>query len=214
MLTPLVDSNGLFITDTSGNILYAEGPDEPAGFTAEGQTQTSQYAFEVYDGSGQLIADLSPYARSRRFTVRRNRAEQVSLSFDQGQLENLASDLGLSVRALLEPGVNEIRIRRGNRYLVGSQIQYLLPSLSATSRTVEVRAVGYLDLFKDRFLWPGDTLTYNATDIGLVARAFISTTQSRTNGSFGVTEGILQTSRAITDTWQPYATSIAHREAR
>jgi hypothetical protein len=208
MLYPLVDTTGAFLSDTHGNILYAEGLDVPTGITASGSSQSSAYRFEVYDGNNQLIADLSPHARSRRFTVRRNRAEQVSLSFDQGQLEDLASDLGLSVRQLLEPGVNDIRISRGNRALVGSQIQYLLPTLSANGRTVEVRAVGYLDLFKDRFLWPGDTLTYVATDIGQIAWMFITISQSRPSGSFGITEGVIQASRTITDTWQPFATSI------
>jgi len=41
-----------------------------------------------------------------------------------------------------------------------------------------------------------------------VAWNFINLTQGRTNGSFGFTLGTIQPSRTITDTWQPYATSI------
>lgn len=172
------------------------------------QTQSSQYRFEVYDGNNQLVADLSPHARSRHFTVRRNRAEQLSMTFDQGQLEKLASDTGTTVRALLEPGVNDIVVSRGNRPLLRAQCQYLLPTLSASGRTVEVRAVGYLDLFKDRYIRPSDATVFVAQDLGQIAWTMIAFSQARTNGSFGITQGTIQPSRAITETWQPYATSI------
>jgi hypothetical protein len=213
MSTALVSATTEAIVSGAGEIIVVDGGTELASYQASGTTQASAYQFEIYDGSNQLIADLSPYARSRHFTVRRNRAEQVGLVFDQGQLENLAASVGLTVRQILEPGVNDIVIRRGNRALVRTRVQYLLPTLSATGRSVEVRAVGYLDLFKDRYIWPSDAndplgLKYTSADIGAVAWNFLNLTQSRINGSFGVTMGTIQTSRTITDTWQPYATSI------
>ena len=208
MSTAISDNLSEIILDSEGSIVYADTSADLASYPASGNTQASQYRFEVFDSAGNLIADLSPHARSRHFTVRRNRAEQVSLSFDQGQLEDLASDLGLTVRQILEPGVNDIVISRGNRALARSQISYLLPTLSANGRSVEVRAAAYLDLFKDRYLWASDTLTYTATDIGAVAWAFINQAQSKLRGNFGVTMGTIQASRAITDTWQPFATSI------
>jgi hypothetical protein len=181
-----------------------------ATYAANGQTQSSIYTVELWSPQGQQIADLSPLLLSRHFKATRNRAEVVDLSFDLGQIESYCASLGLSVQQLLGPGYNEIRIRRGSRYLVGAQIQYLLPSLEGDKRTFEVRAVGFLELLKDRFLYPSDgaSLTQTSIDIGQVAWNFINLTQNRTNGSFGFTLGTVQTSRTITDTFQPYATNI------
>jgi hypothetical protein len=181
-----------------------------ATYPANGVTNQSIYTVELWSPQGQQIADLSPLLLSRHFKATRNRAEVVDLSFDLGQIESYCASLGLSVQQLLGPGYNEIRIRRGSRYLVGAQIQYLLPSLEGDKRTLEVRAVGFLELLKDRYLYPSDgaSLTQTGVDIGQVAWNFINLTQNRTNGSFGFTLGTIQVSRTITDTWQPYATTI------
>src|SRR4051794_33954737 len=100
MSSPVYDGLSEVIVDAAGEIVYADSSADLAAFSASGTTQSGQYFFEVFDNAGNLVADLSPYARSRHFTVRRNRAEQVSLSFDQGQLEELAATLGTTVRAL------------------------------------------------------------------------------------------------------------------
>ncbi len=181
-----------------------------ATYNAIGQTQSSIYTVELWSPQGQQIADLSPLLLSRHFKATRNRAEVVDLSFDLGQIESYCASLGQSVQQLLGPGYNEVRIKRGSRYLVGAQIHYLLPSLEGDKRTLEVRAVGFLELLKDRYLYPSDgaSLTQTVVDIGQVAWNFINLTQGRTNGSFGFTLGTIQASRTITDTWQPYATNI------
>ncbi len=190
----------VIVADTVTNATYA----------ASGVSASSIYTVELWSPQGQQIADLSPLLLSRHFKATRNRAEVVDLTFDLGQIESYCASLGLSVQQLLGPGYNEIRIRRGSRPLVGAQIQYLLPSLEGDKRTLEVRAVGFLELLKDRFLYPSDgaSLTQTGIDIGQVAWNFINLTQGRTNGSFGFTLGTIQTSRTITDTWQPYATNI------
>jgi len=186
-----------------------------ATYNAIGQTQSSIYVVELWSPQGQQIADLSPLLLSRHFKATRNRAEVVDLSFDLGQIESYFASLGLSVQQLLGLGYNEIRIRRGSRYLVGAQIHYLLPSLEGDKRTLEVRAVGFLELLKDRFLYPSDAndplgLKLTNMDLADVLWYFVNLTQSRTNGSFGITRGYYPPTgtRAITDTFQPYATNI------
>ncbi len=177
--------------------------------------QRSRYTIEIVNSSGQLVADVSGIATGRRYTVRRNRAETINLSFDLGEATRLARALGLSFTQLFAPGVNEVRVMRGARPMVGGQIVYVEPQLTADSRTMEVRATGFLDLFKDRYMLPtfpgtnerGETV-YNATDMGAVAWDIISKTQALTNGSFGVTQGTIQASRLMGETYQPFATNI------
>lgn len=170
-------------------------------------TQTSAYSWEIWTPTGTLVADLTGIVQSRHFTVTRNRAETITFSIRLETVIDLLTRLNISFSTLFAPGINELRIKRGNRYLLGGKIMYVYPQLTEDISTVEVRVTGFLDLLASRYLYPADTLSYS-TDISTVAWAFINTTQSRTNGSFGMTSGTLATSRTLTDTWQPYATSI------
>jgi hypothetical protein len=183
-----------------------------ATYAAAGVTNQSIYVVELWSPQGEQIADLSPYLRSRHFKVTRNRPEAIEMSFDLGQMEALVASLGTSVPAFFGPGYNEIRVRRGDRYLVGAQVSYLLPSIDGSRRSLDVRAVGFLELLKDRYIYPTDGtalgLTYTATDIGQVMWNFINLTQSRPNGSFGITQGTIQTSRLVGETWKPFGLNI------
>src|SRR3954468_12269015 len=120
MSTAAIDLASDFLLDASGETIIVSDDAVAVTSAASGSTQASQWSFLLVDPSGSLLADLSPLCKARHFTVRRNRAEQVDVSLDQGQLETLCTALGTSVRGLLAPGVNEIRIKRGNRYLVGA----------------------------------------------------------------------------------------------
>ncbi|MDP9356961.1 MAG: siphovirus ReqiPepy6 Gp37-like family protein [Chloroflexota bacterium] len=167
----------------------------------------SLYTVEIVNPQGSLVADVSSIATSRRFTVRRNRAETIELGFDLGEAAKIAATLGTPLLQLFAPGSSEVRLRRGDRYLVGGQIAYARPSLTADNRALEVRATGFLDLFKDRYLFPPDTLSYTA-DMGQIVAAMMNQNQAKPNGSFGCTVGTIQASRTITDTWQPFASSL------
>lgn len=170
---------------------------------------TSPYRIEVWNpNTNLLLADISDLCTSRHFSVRRNRPEQIDLTLNLKSAQKRAADLATPFNQIFSSGYNDLRIARGNRYLVGGQIGYTRASLEGESSRLELRATGYLDLLKDRYLIPGDPLTYTAADISAAAWAFINVTQLKTNGSFGMTQGTLSTSRNITDTWQPYATSI------
>lgn len=170
---------------------------------------SSPYRIEVWNPSTNLlVADISDLCTTRHFSVRRNRPEQIDLSLNLKSAQKRAADLATPFNQMFAVGYNDIRIARGNRYLVGGQIDYTRASLEGGSSLLELRAKGYLELLKDRYLIPGDTITYTAADVSAVAWSFINVTQLKTNGSFGMTQGSLAASRAITDTWQPYATSI------
>ena len=214
-MAQILDNIAEPLLSTTGDQIVIADTAQPVTYDAQGATQSSIYGVELWSPSGSLIADLSPLLLSRHFKATRNRAEQIDFSMDLGQVESLVSSLGTTVRDFLGPGYNEVRIKRGSRYLLGGQTQYLLPSLDGDKRTLEVRAVGFLELFKDRFTYASDNndpygLKLTSMDLADVAWYFINLTQGRTNGSFGVTRGNVPVggTRVITDTWQPYATNI------
>ncbi len=169
----------------------------------------TNYRLWLYDPISQkLLADVSRIARVRRFTVRRNRSESITLSFDLSEAERFARSIHVSMWDLFLPGRNDVRILRGNRFLLGGQINYVQPSLSGDSQSLEVRATGFLDLFKDRYLHPNFTRTFTNTAIGDIAWSFLDQTQLTPRGFAYIWKGTIQPSRTITDTWQPYSSSI------
>src|SRR4051812_38193671 len=180
MSVALLDSSGEFILDASSETVVVGDDPVVLSTQASGSTQQSIYSILLVDPSGNLLADLSPLCKQRHFTVRRNRAEVVDVSMDQGQLEVVSAALGATVRELLAPGVNEIRIFRGRRPLIGAQIQYLQASLETDSRTIDVRAVGFLDLFKDRYLSPSNQLDFS-DEIGSAMFTILDDVQGGSN---------------------------------
>lgn len=150
----------------------------------------SRYSVEIYTSSGTLVADLTGRASMRKMSVARNRAGSCSFKADLFSLEALARQMNLTVFDLIGLNQNEVRIRRGTRYLFGGQIVYMEPSLD--TQEIEVRAVGFLELFNFRHT---DVETiYSGVDAGDIAWDLIDTSQSQTNGDFGITLGGIQTS--------------------
>ncbi len=169
----------------------------------------SPYRIEIWNpATNQLVADISDLCTIRHFTVRRNRAETIDLTLNLSSAQRRADALATPFNQLFAAGFNDVRISRGNRALVGGQINYTRSALEGDAPSLDLRATGFLDLLKDRYLFPTDTLVYSAADISAVAWDFVARTQAKINGSFGMTLGATQTSRNIGDTWQPLATSI------
>lgn len=211
-MAQIIDLQSEALITTTGDTLVYPDVAAPATYDASGQTQASNYFYELWSPSGQQIADISPYLRTRHFKVTRNRGEAIDMSFDLGQMESLVATLGTTVASFFGPGFNEVRIRRGDRYLTGGQISYLLPAIDGSKRSLDVRAVGFLEILKDRYLYPTDGtalgLTYTNTDIGQIMWNMINLTQSRQNGNFGITQGTIETSRLVGDTWKPFGLNI------
>lgn len=179
------------------------------------------YTITVHQPDGTVLADISRIATSRQFSVRRNRGDAITLGMDLYAAERLAIRNKTTIDDLFAEGRNEIRIRRGDRPMAAGQIAVAESALGSSGFQFQVQAIGYLDLLKDRYLHPSSTdpaanTTTLTNDIGEVMWWFINYTQNTisvpphtlTNGSFGMTRGIIQTSRSLTDTWQPWATSI------
>jgi hypothetical protein len=212
MSTVLLDTAHEPLLDSSGNLVVSgDAPIAPLQ-PAHGVTQASQYLIELFDRAGNRVADLSPYLTKRHFVVRRNRAETVDLTFDQGAVETLCSALGTTVLGLFAPGSNDVKITRGNRALILARINYLATTVDERQRIIELRATGYFDLLHDRQLTPDLHLDYTVTpaDLGQVCANWITGTQAKPNGDYGLTIGTIQPSRNTNtnDAWQPFAYSI------
>jgi hypothetical protein len=168
----------------------------------------SRYLIELYNPSGELLADISDLCTTRTYSLRRNRAEDIYLTLNLEKAQDLARSLGMGFYQLYAAGINEIRITRDTRPMVGGQLQYVHPRLNESGATLELRASGFLDLLSKVYLEATDNRTLTDTDMGEGAWSFIAQLQSKTNGNLGITEGVIQTSRVITDTWEPYSSSL------
>src|SRR5437764_794962 len=149
---------------------------------------SSRYAFELFSPNGTLLADLTGHARNRTFTRTRNDAEDMSFDLDFNDFHQYCALINMHPRALLVPGQTELRIRRFNKYLVGGQVTYATPDISSTRQILNVRAAGFLNLFKDRFIPFTD---FSAVDVASMCWQVINTSQSQTNGDFGIRLGSL-----------------------
>jgi hypothetical protein len=179
------------------------------------------YSILVYTPDGTLLADVSRIMTKRSFTVTRNAADSISLGCDLYAAERAARQNQLGFDELWAEGINEVRIFRGDRPVAAGQMATVTSSVGTSGMTLELQVVGFLDLLKDRYLWPTNTTpgvsdTTLSDDVGEVMWWFIDYTQhditspgfALTNGSFGFMKGTIQPSRTLTDTWQPWATSI------
>jgi hypothetical protein len=146
----------------------------------------SKYQFELFDQSGDLIADLSGYITNRQFTIERNRAEEIDFSIPLTTFAQLAKDLALDPNQLLQTGIQEIRVRRSGQPIVAGQITYWETDFSdPTNPVINVKAMGWLNLFTYR-VFSGE---YDGDDAAFIARDIITQTQALPLGDFGITLG-------------------------
>ncbi len=156
---------------------------------------TSKYAVELYNPAGKLLAELTGRATSRSLVMSRNEAESISWSVDLNEFEDYCRRLGQHPRTILMPLVTEVRIRRLGTYVGGGQLAYCYIALESGRQVIQMRATGFLNLFKKRYT--GDTpagsvqQNFTAVEATTIARTLIDQSQALTNGNYGVTIGTL-----------------------
>ena len=120
-----------------------------------------EYDIEIWDWkTNKYIMDLSHIVSGNlniRWTL--NDIEEISFEVDLTTFEKQCRLLGRDPRDMLVPYIHDIRIRRNGTYIVGCQVVEANISLSEnTDPKLQVRATGYLNLFKDRYInapWSG-----------------------------------------------------------
>lgn len=157
----------------------------------------ADWSVEVYDGSGNLVADLSTRATKRRIVKTRNRADTIELEYDLDNIKKLSSELNLNAWDIFAVAQNEIRIKRNDTVYSAGQIMDGYPIIDGDSRKISITAVGWLDLFGSRYTDEGGSSSdyyFSATDAGQIAWGLIDASQNETNGDFGITQGYIQAS--------------------
>jgi hypothetical protein len=144
--------------------------------------------YELVTPDGTALVDISAIAADRTWRRRRNNADAVSFKLSLDKWEELCRKLDVHPRELIRNNWTEVRVKEGDIYVAAGQIQYLNTKLGAG--TIEVQAVGYLDLFKRRRT---DALrTFSATDGSDIAWTLIDESQNLANGNLYITQGANQ----------------------
>lgn len=167
--------------------------------TTQQQTQ-SRWPFEIFNSSGELIADLSSIAINRRVKLVRNRAGGASFDMDVNAFQQYCDRLGLNPTDLLSLYRNDLKIRKNNSYVYGGPLVFY--QTISSKNIIKVHSVGYLDLLKSRYTT--EPLEYTSDDAADIALALITHTQSQTNGNFGFSQGSIDASVDRDRTYSKY----------
>lgn len=149
--------------------------------------QSPDYTVELWDLDGIFVADISHIIRtSLRLSSKLNDVEDISLTIDLVQFEKMCADIGVLPRNILEPYVTDIRIRRNGQYLMGGQVVAVQGNFNTSDYSLEIKATGYLNYFKDRY----KTGNYTNKTYAQIAWQMIKDSQDTgANWDFGVTLG-------------------------
>lgn len=155
-----------------------------------------KYAIEIVDPNGQLVADLSGLAQNIKLIKSRNEADELSFTMNLPAFEKYCKSLFLPPASVLYIDRNEVRLKRNGVYLSGCQINFTNISIDSNQMMLEVRASGFLSLFKYRYT--DIERSFSGVEATTVAWTLIDETQSKTNGDFGITQGTMATVGNIT----------------
>ncbi|MFD4554405.1 hypothetical protein ACFWP5_08755 [Streptomyces sp. NPDC058469] len=137
-------------------------------------------------------AELSGKARNRRLHVSRNEADEISWTLGLNELKQLAATLNTPWTNLIQEGITEVRIRRGDTYLAGGQITHTEKNRSVEGDTLSVQVAGFLNLFADRYT--AALRTFTNVERTTIAATLINESQDQgENWDFGITIGTLAT---------------------
>lgn len=158
----------------------------------------ANWSVEVYNDSGELVAELTGRAIERKVTKLRNRADTITLKYDLDDIKALSAKLNISAWDIFGIGQNEVRVKRNGVVFSAGQIMDATPLIDGDQRTISIIAVGWLDLFGARFTdegGSGSEYYFSDTDAGQIAWGLINASQNEEGGDFGITQGNIQASQ-------------------
>ena len=150
------------------------------------------YKLEIYDKTGVLLADLSDRATARDLSQVRNTYDVLKVTFDLDDIVDYCAAIGTDWTTIFAVDENEIRITSDDVVVTSCLIVDALPSIDKDDHKIDITGFGWLHLLKFRYTGADDI--YTAQDAGSLAWQLINTSQSQTNGNFGITMGTIQTS--------------------
>ncbi len=153
----------------------------------------SLWSFRIKDSSGNLVANL-PGARSKRVTLGLNKSGEASFKYSLKELCDIASNIGLTFRQLLNVSVNYLEVLRNGSVFYSGPITNAEIILNQIDTQIEVKSLGWLSLLKYRHTGLLTDRVFTSTDSSQIAWTIIEETQALTNGNFGIIEGTLEAS--------------------
>lgn len=163
-------------------------------------TPVPKYELELWV-NGKQVGDVTKLAQNRSFTLTRNAAETLDFDLDVNAFEAYCSSLGVAPLAILEDYVTDIRVKRNGNYLFGVQVVDQEFKLSNQGIVVTVKATGFLDLLKDRYV----TKSYAGVERVAIAQDLIATTQAGDpTNNFGIVLGPNQYNTGLNDSQRNY----------
>lgn len=163
-------------------------------------TPVPKYEFELWV-NGKQVGDISKLAKNRNFTLTRNAAEELNFSLNVTAFEAYCKNLGAAPLAILEDYVTDIRVKRNGNYLFGVQVVDQEFTLNDKGIDVNVKATGFLDLLKDRYV----TKNYSGVERVAIAQDLIATTQAGDpTNNFGIILGTNQYNTGLIDSVRTY----------
>lgn len=155
------------------------------------QNIESKYSIELLDENGNLVAELAGKATNRSISLVRNGSYQAEWKLDLDTLEKYARKTQVNTGSILAIGKHQARIKRQGVPIFSGQISFYETELS-DKKEITIKVLGWLDLLKDRYT--SIERVFTAEDAGSIAWTLIDESQSFANGSFGITQGTIQTS--------------------
>lgn len=138
---------------------------------------TSKYSIELLSPTGVLLADLTGRASNRSIMLSRNEADDIRWTIDLNEFENYCRLSKVDPLSILNNCSTEVRIKRLGTYLTGGQLQYFEVRIDSERQVIEMRATGFLNLFKDRYT--ASDRTFSATQATTIAATLINESRQR-----------------------------------
>jgi hypothetical protein len=146
---------------------------------------TGDVGIELVAPDGTALADISVLASGRRWSRRRNNSDYVEFDLSLDAWEAYCAKIGVHPRELLRKRWTEVRLKERETYLVGGRVEWLKTKLGAG--TINVRALGFLDMFKHRRT--SALRIFTATEGSQIAWTLIQESQALPNGNLYITDG-------------------------
>lgn len=138
------------------------------------------YTVELWNINNVYVMDISDIITSSlRINLKLNDVEQLDFGIDLIQYEKKCASINLNPRNVMNPYQTEVKIRRNDVYMLGTQVVQTQVNFNNESQpTLQVRCTGYLNLFKDRYITAqyGTNFTYSE-----IAKAIIMDSQKGSN---------------------------------
>lgn len=145
-----------------------------------------KYRIELWTRTGQRIADITRFCQNISFSEERNEAEELRFKLNVDAFEAyLINEAGSDPISNFREGQTEVKLRRDNEYLFGTQLYDASIDLNADgSVSANVVCTGYLNFLMARY--PDPTVTYTQMESVLIFYDLIRRAQSVTNGNYGL----------------------------